>query len=296
MGSAMALVVEHASPRRQGFFSSFASAGTQAGTVLASGAFALVALLPDEQFLNWGWRMPFLLSALIVAVAIFVRSSLPETLEDSSKSDVGYRMPLVEMLRRQWRQLIGAILVYCTIQVGWYLLTVFGITFAVDSGIDRSVMLWMVAGAALIAMCMNPFWGALSDRFGRRPIIIFGIIAYGVSTWLYFAAVGTANTWLVLVAMTAATGFGHAALNGVTPSFFMEAMNVSTRATTAGMAIQISGVIGGLAPLAATALVHSPAGIVAVGIVATSVFVVSIIGTFVLGRLPAEQRERDQVR
>jgi MFS transporter, MHS family, shikimate and dehydroshikimate transport protein len=283
-GGAMALVVEHALPGRAGFFASFATAGTQAGTVLASGAFAVVALLPDEQFHSWGWRVPFLLSAAIVLVAIYVRRSLPESLAAgaSDASRDGRQIPIVAMFRHELRSLAGSTLVYCTIQVGWYLLTVFGITYAISSGIDRSTMLWIVAGSALAVIFMNPVWGSISDRIGRRPVILVGIVFYGLFVWVYFLAVHSGNAWLVLLSMVAATGLGHAALNGVTPSFFMESMDEKTRATTAGMGIQIAAVIGGFAPLAATALASGGGGIWTVAVMASFVFAGSAVGAFLL--------------
>ncbi|MCP3425848.1 MFS transporter [Rothia sp. AR01] len=281
-GGAMALVVEHASAGRKGFFSSFSTAGTQAGTVLASGAFALVALLPDEQFHSWGWRVPFLLSAVIVFVAIYIRRNLPESLPENPGQVNSNRTPLVKMFRQETRPLTGAFLVYCSIQVGWYLLTVFGITYAVSAGVDRSTMLWIVAGAALTAMCMNPFWGVLSDRIGRRRVMITGLLAYCLFIWLYFLAVHSGIVPLVFLSMVATAGLGHAALNGVTPSFFMESMSSTTRATTAGMAIQFAGVVGGFAPLVATTLASSNLGIWLVGLTATGVFLFSGIGTFFL--------------
>jgi MFS family permease len=282
----MALVVEHAKSGKVGFFASFAPAGTQAGTVLASAVFAVVALVPNEQFLVWGWRLPFLLSAVIVCVAVFVRHNLPESLPDGNKSQTTSRsgLPIMEMLRTELRPLAVATLVYCTIQVGWYLLTIFGITYSVAAGINRSTMLWIVAGAALTAMCMNPVWGALSDRIGRRKVVIGGIAAYCVFVWVYFFAVQSGIVVLVFLSMAAATGLGHAAVNGVTPAFFMESMKVSTRATTAGMAIQIAGVIGGLAPLLATSLAASAGGIWSVALAATGIFLASIVGTLILRR------------
>lgn len=289
MGGAMALVVEHSRPGKSGFFASFASAGTQAGTVLASAVFAVVALLPDEQFLNWGWRIPFLLSAVIVCVAIFVRRTLPEPTKPTAQAaSASRRAPVVEMVRSEGRSLLGATLVYCTIQVGWYLLTVFGISYAVESGVGRATMLWIVAGAALVAMCMNPVWGALSDRVGRRRVILLGIAAYALFVWLYFGAVHTGNAFLVFMSMAGATGLGHAAINGVTPAFFMESMRTSTRATTAGMAIQIAAVIGGFAPLAATAVAGSNAGIWSVALIATGVFAASAAGCSLLRKAPAD--------
>jgi MFS family permease len=282
-GGAMTLAVEHSSAGRSGFFGSFATAGTQAGTVLATGVFALVSLLPNDQFMSWGWRIPFLASAVIVLIAMFVRNSLHEADEFvQTMTHQRRRNPIRNAFGRDFRQTMGVMFVYASVHVGWYVLTVFSLSFAVQSGIDRTSMLWVVAGAATAVIFMNPVWGALSDRFGRRPLLILGLGCYAVTIFLFFGAVGSGSLPLIMVTMIAATATGHAALNGITPAFFIEALPVDSRATVSGLGMQFAAVLGGFVPLIATGLASTPWGILAVTAGTTAVFAISALSTFTL--------------
>ncbi|MFF1831471.1 MFS transporter [Paenarthrobacter sp. NPDC058040] len=293
-GGAMTLAVEHSSAGRSGFFGSFATAGTQAGTVLATGVFALVSLLPNDQFMSWGWRIPFLASAVIVLVAMFVRNSLHEAPEFvQSKSTGRQRSPIRAAFSGQLKQTLGVMFVYASVHVGWYVLTVFSLSFAVQSGVDRTAMLWVVAGAALAVMFMNPVWGSLSDRFGRKKLIIVGLACYAITMFLYFGAVSTGNLLLIMTMMITATATGHAALNGITPAFFIETLPVDSRATVSGLGMQLAAVLGGFVPLIATALVTTPWGITAVTAGTALVFAVSAVSALVLFPRPDTRASRE---
>ncbi|MBT2554164.1 MFS transporter [Arthrobacter sp. ISL-5] len=281
-GGAMTLVVEHAPAGRSGFFGSFATAGTQAGTVLATGVFALASLLPTDQFMAWGWRIPFLASVVIIVVAYFVRNSLHEAEEFLAIKEKVPTNPIMNALRHDLRQVLGVTLVYSSVHVGWYVLTVFSLSYAVSAGVDRTSMLWIVAASAGAVIFMNPVWGALSDRYGRRRLLVTGLICYGIMMFLYFGAVALGSPWLILLTMVLATATGHAALNGITPAFFIEHLPVETRATASGMGIQVSAVLGGFVPLIATGLAGTSWGTSAVSAAAAIVFSVSIISILTL--------------
>ncbi len=170
-GGATLMAVEHASPERKGFYGAFPQMGAPAGTAAATLAFFLVSQLPDDQFLSWGWRIPFLFSAVLIVIGLVIRLTLsesPEFAELRATSSV-VRMPIADAFRKHWRQILLVAGSYLSQGVFAYICVAYLVAYGTTvAGIDRTWALFGVFVAAVVAVVMYPLFGSLSDRVGRK--------------------------------------------------------------------------------------------------------------------------------
>ncbi|OZC29533.1 MFS transporter [Gordonia polyisoprenivorans] len=268
LGGAVLISVEHAPRDKRGFYGSFSTAGAQGGTLLATIVFAIVTLMPDEQFDSWGWRVPFLLSAVIVIVGMIIRRGLDETPdfkqsqeERASAASVKHR-PIRDALTKYPLTILGITLIMAGMMSIWYVITVYSLSYAVsNSGIPRTSMLWVVSAATLVVVLMNPVWGALSDRVSRSRLIVFGLLAESLLLFLYFAMLGVGNLLLVFISLILVAGLGHAVVNGIFPAFVVESLPAAVRYTAGSFGMQLAALVAGFAPLVATALEPTAGGV-----------------------------------
>jgi MFS family permease len=255
---ANSLTLEHAPDRKRGFFTSFTLEGTQGGLILANLVFLLVALLPEDQLLSWGWRIPFFLSAVVVAVGYWVRRSLPETPEFQKVEQAHEvaKLPIAVLFRNHWASVLRVVLcalvsVVSTIVGTWSLAQ--GTSDAV--GLDRPTLLWMVILSNVVALIALPLWAKLSDRIGRRPVFVFGALGSAVLVFPFLWALQQADVPLIYLFGILLSGFAYSAANGIWPSFYGEMFD--TRVRYSGMAIgtQIGFALGGFSPAIAAAIV-----------------------------------------
>lgn len=248
-GSALSL--EHAPDHRRAFMSSWTMSGVQGGQALASLAFIPVAMLPDHALYTWGWRIPFLLSVLILVVAVFVRRAVPETPEFEQARTEGTldKAPIRYMLKHHWRD-TGRVLLCSFYAVPSSLATVFGLSYATSDavGVSRDVMLTSVLLANVIAIGSQPMWGMIADKIGRKPVFIIGLVGSLIGLWAFFRAIESANTVAIVATTVVFLGFLYTASNGIVPAFFTEMF--PTRVRTLGMAcgMQIGLLLFGFAP------------------------------------------------
>jgi metabolite-proton symporter len=256
-GGAVLLVVEHGHRDRRGFFASFAQAGVPAGVLLANGAFAAVAALPEDQFVSWGWRVPFLAGAVLLGLGLFIRLHILETplfAEAQARRAIS-RMPLVELLRRHPRNLLLAMGARFAENACFYIFTVFIYVYASETrGFARETILFGVLFTSGLQLFCIPAFAALSDRVGRRPVYLAGALFLGLFAFPFFWLVDsgiTALIWLALVLGSTAIS----AMYGPQAAFFSELFGTSVRYSGASLAAQLAAPFaGGLAPLIATAL------------------------------------------
>src|SRR5688572_23879740 len=255
---ANSLTMEHAPEGRRGFFTSFTLSGTQAGLILATLVFIPVAALPDEQLYSWGWRVPFFLSVIVVAVGYWVRRTLPETpeFEKVEQSHEVAKLPVAVLFRDHWASVLRVVLcalvsVVSTIVATWSLAYATGD----DVGLDKATFLWVVVAANVVALGAIPLLARLSDRIGRRPVFVFGAFRSAVLVYPFLWAVGEGNFPLIFVFGILLSGVVYSAANGVWPSLYGEMF--STRVRYSGMAIgtQIGFALGGFSPTIAAAIV-----------------------------------------
>lgn len=260
-GGAVLMAVEHAPQGRRGFYGSWPQIGVPAGLLLSTLVFAQVSRLPESTLFSWGWRVAFLLSFILVGVGIFVRLAIVESPLFAEIKEAGdeARAPILDAVRDHPRSVLLAMGARLAENGAFYLYTVFILTYATQAtiGFSRSAVLAAISIAAIVELVSMPTFGALSDRFGRRPIYLFGAIFTGLFAFPFFWLIETSNTTLMVLAIVMALVFGHSAMYGPQASFFSELFGTRVRYSGASLGYQLSSVIaGGLSPLIATALLR----------------------------------------
>ncbi|MFC0106293.1 MFS transporter [Kibdelosporangium aridum] len=257
-GGAVLMAVEHAPPQRRAFYGSFPQAGVPAGLVLSAAAFLAVQQLPKEQLLSWGWRLPFLASALLLFVGLYVRSRLEESPEFEKVSTAGRvsSFPLRDTLRRSPRAVLVGIFTQAAANIPFYVVTVFVLSYATTHvGISRGTVLTCLIIAALLDIAAVPLVAILADRIGRRKVLRIGAIYSAVAAFPFFWLVDTGSTVGVLVAMILYATLGHALTYGAIAGFLSELFDANHRYTGVSVAYQVGGLItSGPAPFIAAAL------------------------------------------
>jgi metabolite-proton symporter len=256
-GGAVLIVSEHGDSGRRGFWASWPQAGAPGGNLLATGVLAaLAAWQSDEAFLSWGWRVPFLLSGVLVLIGLWIRLSISES-PVFQQAPPEERAPIVGVLRHHWKDVITAIGARLAENISFYLLTVFVITYAKANGIPNGTVLNAVLIASGIHFVTIPMWGALSDRLGRRPIYLAGAAGIGVWIFAFFPLVDTGNFLAITLAVTVGLLF-HGMMYGPQAAFFSELFGTRMRYTGVSIGAQLSAIVAGaLAPIIAVALLQS---------------------------------------
>ena len=250
--------VEHAPVNKRGLYGSWVQIGVPAGTMLANLAFLLItASMAPEELLEWGWRVPFLASILLIALGLYIRLNIHETpsFKVVEKTGAQLKVPLFEVFRKYWKQvLLGGVATMST-GTSYNLIVAFGLTYGTQTlGFSRGEMLSVVLASCAACIFMLPFFGALSDRFGRKPIIVAGIIAEALVAFPMFWLMDTQSLPLVfagyLLLMTA-----FAANYGPIATFLAELFGTKVRYSGLSISYMLSGLLGSAAtPLVTTAL------------------------------------------
>ncbi|MFJ8948952.1 MFS transporter [Streptomyces sp. NPDC102381] len=265
-GGAVLLVSEHGDARRRGFWASWPQTGAPAGQLLATGVLsALTALISDAAFTDWGWRIPFLLSGVLVLVGLWIRLSVDESPvfkqalaraeARKSVSDTVEKLPLVAVLRHHWRDVLVAIGARMAENISYYVITAFILVYATTSaGVSKQTALNAVLIASAVHFAVIPAWGALSDRVGRRPVYLLGAAGIGLWMFPFFSLIDSANFGGLLLAVTVGLVL-HGAMYAPQAAFFSEMFATRMRYSGASIGAQFASVAAGApAPLIATAL------------------------------------------
>ena len=261
-GGAVLIVAEHGDAARRGFWASWPQAGVAGGSLLASGILALMAGLQSEaDFLAWGWRVPFLLSAVLIGVGWWVRTTVEESpafREVAKEAAAIEKAPALEAIRRRPRQLlIGAGLKFAE-NISYYIVTVFSITYVTQAvGLSRQTALNAILVASALHCVLIPFFGGLSDRIGRRPVYAFG--AFGMMFWAFafFRLLDTGSPAMITLACVGAL-VCHGAMYGPQAAFLAEMFPTRIRYSGASLSYQVTSIFAGsLAPLIAAALLRA---------------------------------------
>jgi MFS family permease len=255
---AVLMAVEHAPPGRRGYYGSWPQIGVPAGLLLSTGVFAVVSRLPDDAFLSWGWRVPFLLSGLLVVVGLFIRLRVLETpvfLRVRAESSEA-RRPIVEVLRTYPRQVLLAMGARFAENGSFYIYSVFVLVYGTQHlQLDRQVILTGVLLGAAFELLAIPIYGRLSDQLGRRPVYLAGAIGTALFAFPLFWLLDTGSTPLVWLALVVALAVCHAAMYGPQAAFLSELFGARVRYSGASLGAQLASVLaGGLSPFIATAL------------------------------------------
>jgi MFS family permease len=257
-GGAVLMAVEHAPPNRRGFYGSWPQIGAYIGLLLSTLVFRYVSRMPESEFLAWGWRVPFLLSFVLVLVGLWIRMKVAESpvFEKVKQAKVEAKMPIVEVLTKHPKNMLLAAGARFAENGLFYIFTTFALTYvAAQLKMDRVIALNGLLIGAFICAFAGPAWGALSDRIGRRPVYIWGAVACGLLAFPFFWMLGTKEPLVIWIAIALPLALGHAAMYGPQASFFSELFTARVRYSGASLGYQLASVFaGGLSPLVATAL------------------------------------------
>jgi metabolite-proton symporter len=280
-GGAVLMTLESGGANRRGLNASWPQVGVPLGLLLANGILALMGALTDERaFLSWGWRVPFLLSGLLVLVGLWIRMTIAESplFREVEESHTKAGAPIMEVLRRYPKQVLLAIGARVGVDVAFYTFVLFITTYvATYLKLPRNYALNAVLIAAAVQVALIPFFGSLSDRFARRPVYLAGAIGAAVWVFVFFALLDTGQFWLIVLATVVALVF-HAAMYGPQAAFISEMFPTKVRYTGASMGYQLAGIIGGaLAPIISVALLDRFDTSIAVSVYALAMLLVTII-------------------
>lgn len=253
---AVLLSAEHATSRR-GLWASFTNAGAPSGMVLSTLVLAgSSAVTTEEQFLAWGWRVPFLLSVALLALGLFVRAKVTETpVFAQARPARSEAPPLVEVIRHHPRNLLLAVGVGFAAFVAQSTLTTFVIAYSVQSGFDRQTVLNALTVSSALAIAGTLGFADLSDRIGRRPVVLGGAIAMGVFGFALFPLIDSGSAALLLLAVVLGQSVAHPAMYGPLAALYSEMFATRSRYTGASLGYQIAATGAGLAPVLFAAMV-----------------------------------------
>jgi metabolite-proton symporter len=260
-GGAVIMSVEHGDARRRGLNASWPQVGVPAGNLLAALVlWILNSTLSEQSFLSWGWRVPFLLSGVLVAVGLWIRLTITESplFAEVEESGVKAKMPLVEVLRRHPRGLLVAMAARIGTDVAFYTFSLYVLTYITGTlKLSRGVGLAAVLIGSAFQLALIPAFGALSDRVGRRPVYAIGAASAAVWAFAFFPLLDTGNRAIIVLATVAALAT-HAAMYGPQAAFIVELFSTRLRYSGASMGYQIAGIFGGaLAPIISIRLVQA---------------------------------------
>lgn len=258
-GGAVLMAAEHGDARRRGFWASWPQAGVAAGSLLSAGVLALMAGLQSEaDFLAWGWRVPFLLSAALVVVGWYIRNRVSESpmFEQAlDESEIPPKLPALDVLRERPRAIVLGAGLRVGENISYYILTVFSLTFLVDVAEEtRSLALNALLIGAAIQFFAIPLFALLSDRIGRRPVYAFGGFGLAGFAFAFFPMLASGNDGLVVLAIVLGLVF-HSAMYGPQAAFITELFPTRIRYSGVSIAYQLTSIVAGsLAPIVALAL------------------------------------------
>lgn len=255
------LIIEHAPFGRRGFYASFTLQGTQFGQILAAGVFLpIMYLMPQDLFNAVGWRIPFLLSIVVVFAGWYIRRKVDETPAFTAAAEHGEvaTSPIVDTFRLAWREVIRVIFMGLA-NVVPVVITVFGAAYAVQPaygiGFSKELYLWIPVLGNIVAVCVIPFAGNLSDKVGRRPMYIFGILGAGLAAAFYIFAVSIHNVPLVIATSLIGWGVIYQGYNAIFPSFWPELFPTRVRVSGTAIAHNIALVCTAFLPMLFAAIV-----------------------------------------
>ncbi|QIB42347.1 MFS transporter [Streptomyces aureoverticillatus] len=264
-GGAVLIVSEHGGDKHRGFWASWPQSGAPGGNLLATGVLALLAAVQSEStFQAWGWRVPFLLSGVLVMVGLWIRLSVSESpvfLEAQARAEAAAAQgekdepPVVEVFRKSWRQVLTAIGTRFGENISYYILTSFVLVYVTKHlDLPKSTALNAVLIGSALHFAAIPAWGALSDRIGRRPVTLIGSVGMALWAFAFFTLVDSESFTVITAAVTVGLLL-HGAMYGPQAAFISEMFDTKVRYSGASMGSQLASIVAGaLAPIIAVEL------------------------------------------
>jgi len=318
ISGASSMILEHAPFGRRGFYSSFTLQGVQAGQILAAAVFLPLAhYMPSDSFNSWGWRIPFLLSFIVIVAGYIIRRTVDETpafTEEGAHGEVP-KAPILQAIRDNWRDMLR-VMCCSLMNVIPVVTSIFGAAYAVQPGygigFDKDVYLWIPVLGNIVAVIVIPFVGNLSDKVGRRPPIIVGALASGLLSFGYLYAISIHNVPLAICMSLLMWGVVYQGYNAVFPSFYPEMFPTRTRVSGMAISQNLGTLVTALLPAVFVAV--APPGAtnipMTIGAITLGITIVAAIAAFTaretyrvhmndLGNrdaVPVPKQEYDQIR
>ncbi len=257
-GGAMLLAVEYAPKEQRGFFGSVPQMGVTIGMVLGTFSLSIMTLLPEESFMSWGWRVPFLLSILLVLFGLWIRKGIEETPSFKKVQESGNipKVPVVDTLKYHWREVLIAVGAKVVETAPFYIFGTFVVSYATKNvGHSNSEVLLAVMVATIITTILIPIMGKLSDKVGRKPLYVYGTVAMALYAFPYFWLLHEGSNTMMFIATIIGLGIIWSPITAVLGTMFSEIFAAEVRYTGISLGYQIgAAVAGGTAPLIAAAL------------------------------------------
>jgi metabolite-proton symporter len=305
-GGAVLMAAEHGDDARRGFWSSWPQAGVPLGNLLATGVlFVLAAVQSDAAFESWGWRVPFLLSAVLVLIGLYVRLQLEESpvykeakAEIAEKKQEESHLPILEVIKTYPKEVLIAMGMRMAENISYYIFTVISITYVTTYlGADKDVILQMLLIGAAFQFFLIPALGALSDRVGRRPLYLVGAVGVAVWAFVFFGLIDSLSSGKILLAVVVGLFF-HSLMYAPQAAFFSELFGTSVRYTGASVGYQLASIFAGaLAPIIAVELLGTveEKNTTAVGIYMAIASVLTVIAVLAAKETRATSMRHDRV-
>ena len=303
-GGAVLMAAEHGDDSRRGFWTSWPQAGVALGNLLATGVlWVLAAVQSDDAFNAWGWRIPFLLSAVLVLIGLWVRLTIEESpvfrerqAQLAEQKAAATHQPLIQVIRKYPREVLLAMGMRMAENISYYLFTVISITFLTTyagTTADRGLILKALLIGSIVHFTVIPTIGALSDRVGRRPLYLLGTVGVAVWSFVFFDLVGSRSELKIITAVVVGLVL-HALMYSPQAAFFSELFGTSVRYTGASVGYQLASIFAGaLAPIIALELLGTveESNTTAVAIYMTIASVITIVAV-----LAAKETARSSLR
>lgn len=257
-GGALLLAVEYAPPEKRGLYGSIPQMGVTIGMFMGTIALWLMTMLPEESFMTWGWRVPFILSALLVVFGLWIRKGIDETPEFKKVQESGEipKLPIVDTLKYHWREVLIAIGAKVVETAPFYIFSTFVVSYATTNlEFSRTNTLTAVMIATVVTTILIPVMGNLSDKVGRKKLYVAGTVAMALFAFPYFWMLQQGSVALLIIATVIGLGIIWAPITAVLGTMFSEIFDAKIRYTGISLGYQIGAALaGGTAPLVATAL------------------------------------------
>ncbi|MEG5839433.1 MFS transporter [Enterobacter mori] len=257
-GGALLLAYEYAPEKRKGFFGSIPQAGVTIGMLMATFIVSLMTLFSEEDFLSWGWRIPFLLSSILVLIGLWIRKDIDETPDFQKVKQSGQvaKAPLRDTLKHHWREVLIAAGLKVVETAPFYIFSTFVVSYATTTlTYQKSQALEAVTLGALVATIMIPLMGLLSDKIGRQRMYAVSVFVLGLFIVPWFMLLNTGTTWGIVLATVIAFGVLWAPVTAVLGTLCSEIFSANVRYTGITLGYQLGAALaGGTAPLIATGL------------------------------------------
>lgn len=302
-GGALLLAYEYAPEKRKGFFGSIPQAGVTIGMLMATFIVSLMTLFSEEDFLSWGWRIPFLLSSILVLIGLWIRKDIDETPDFQKVKQSGQvaKAPLRNTLKHHWREVLIAAGLKVVETAPFYIFSTFVVSYATTTlTYQKSQALEAVTLGALVATIMIPLMGLLSDKIGRQRMYAVSVFVLGLFIVPWFMLLNTGTTWGIVLATVIAFGVLWAPVTAVLGTLCSEIFSANVRYTGITLGYQLGAALaGGTAPLIATGLLAKYDGDwVPVAWYLAVTVVISLIAIFCASRVkpsPSVQAQPDHI-